>query len=73
MQGRVPHTPIYLAVTIVCFLIVIALGVMRGGLRRRPAGGPAPMRAQGNMLQTVSAILGIVSFFMQVLQWLNII
>jgi hypothetical protein len=72
MPSSIYGVPIYLAVALVSFVVVIVMGLVRGGWRQRaPTGGPVRMRAR-SMLQTVAAILGIVSFVMQDLQWLKI-
>jgi uncharacterized iron-regulated membrane protein len=74
MPSSIYGVPIYLAFAIVCFIVVVIAGLARGGWRQRtPEGGPVPMRGQGGMLQTIAAILGILSFVIQVLQWLKII
>jgi hypothetical protein len=66
--------PSFLAITIACFAVVVVIGLARGGWGRRGStGAPVPRSAQGNnMLQTIAAILGIVSFVIQILQWLKI-
>jgi hypothetical protein len=64
--------PIYLAAAIVFLIVAVAIGLLRGGAvqrREMPAKSGAPRLD----LQTISAILGIVSFALQVLQWFKII
>jgi hypothetical protein len=64
--------PIYLAAAILFIVAAVAIGLLRGGTagrREMPAKGGAPRLD----LQTISAILGIVSFALQILQWLKII
>lgn len=64
--------PLYLALAIVFFALVVLIGLARG----RSAGGAAPRAERGGFgstLQMISAVLGILSFVMQVLQWLKII
>lgn len=68
--------PFYLAAAI--FFLVLTLliawvrAVRRPRLARRDLGTPPP-RSGGGGLQTLSAVLGILSFAMQILQWLEII
>ena len=74
MPSSIFGVPIYLAFGIVCFIVVFITGLAGAGWRQRtPEGGPVPMLGQGGMLQTIAAILGILSFVIQVLQWLKII
>jgi hypothetical protein len=64
--------PLYLGLAILFFVLVLVIGLIRGRAHR----GTAPRAARGGLgstLQLISAILGILSFVMQVLQWLKII
>jgi hypothetical protein len=64
--------PIYLAAAILFLIVAVAIGLLRGGAagrREMPAKSGAPRLD----LQTIAAILGIVSFALQVLQWLKIV
>jgi hypothetical protein len=64
--------PIYLAAAILFLILAVAIGLLRGGaVSRREL--PAKSGAFRLDLQTISAILGIVSFALQVLQWLKVI
>ena len=64
--------PIYLAAAMLFLVAAAAIGVLSGATTRR---GEVP--AKSGMprldLQTISAILGIASFALQILQWLKII
>jgi hypothetical protein len=64
--------PIYLVAAILFLLVAAAIGLLRGGTSER---GEARARSAAFRLdlQTISAILGIVSFALQILQWLKII
>lgn len=64
--------PLYLGLAILCFALAILIGLIRGG----SYGGKAPRARSGgigSVIQMLSAVLGILSFAMQVLQWLKII
>lgn len=64
--------PLYLGLALLFFALVILIGLIRGRL----SGGKAPRAASGGFgskLQMISAIFGIRSFAMQLLQWLKII
>lgn len=57
---------------ILCFALVILIGLIRG----RSYGGKAPRARSGgigSVIQMLSAVLGILAFVMQILQWLKII
>ena len=68
MPSEILGLPTYLAIAIGCFIVVILLGVIRGG-----RGGSGAERSASNPLQTIAAIAGLLSFAMQVLQWLQLI
>jgi hypothetical protein len=48
-------------------------GLLRGGLRSGGGDRAVPKSAAQSPLQTLAAIVGILSFVMQVLQWLKLI
>ena len=60
----------YLTIALVCLALVVVIGLTRRG------GGSAPRASHGGIGQTIqliSAILGIVSFVIQIAQWLKVI
>jgi hypothetical protein len=71
----------YLVVAIACLALVLLIGALRGGLSQkqhaRGLGVTGPPRAAaaglGGAIQMLASVLGILSFAMQVLQWLKII
>jgi|GEM_PF-7036353 len=63
--------PVYLAAGVLFLAAAVLIGLVRAraGSRRE-----APARAAFRLdLQTISAILGIASFALQILQWLKVI
>jgi hypothetical protein len=71
MPSTLYGVPLYLGLAILFFVLVFAIGLIRGR-----SHGTAPRAASGGLgstLQLISAVLGILSFAMQVLQWLKII
>ena len=64
--------PVYLAAGILFLVVAVAIGLLRGGAGTR-GEMPAKSGAPRLDLQTISAILGIASFALQILQWLKII
>ena len=63
--------PLYLALTILFFGAVILIGPsVAARLGTAPRAGTGGL---GGKLQMISAVFGILSFAMQVLQWLHII
>jgi hypothetical protein len=73
MPDTILGLPFYLAIAIASFLIVILIGLLRGGLRSGGGDRAVPKSAAQSPLQTLAAIVGILSFVMQVLQWLKLI
>ena len=72
MPSTLYGVPLYLGLAILFFVLVLVIGLIRGRSHR----GTAPRAASGGFggtLQLISAVLGILSFLMQVLQWLKII
>jgi hypothetical protein len=72
MPSTLYGVPLYLGLAILFFVLVFAIGLVRG----RSHKGTVPRAASGGIgstLQLISAVLGILSFLMQVLQWLKII
>lgn len=69
MPDTILDFPTYLFLTGLFFAIVVFIGLMRGG-----GGGPprSGMPGIANKIQLLSAVLGILSFVMQVMQWLDI-
>jgi hypothetical protein len=64
--------PLYLGLAILFFVLVFLIGLARGGSHT----GTAPRAAAGGLgskLQMISAVFGILSFVMQILQWLKVI
>jgi hypothetical protein len=64
--------PIYLAAAILFLLVAVAIGLLSGRTRKRDET-PTRSGTPRLDLQTISAVLGIVSFVLQILQWLKII
>ncbi|HXF52499.1 MAG TPA: hypothetical protein VNK52_00100 [Hyphomicrobiaceae bacterium] len=63
--------PVYLAAGVLFLAAAVLIGLLRAGTGSRRA---APARAALRFdLQTISAILGSVSFALQILQWLKVI
>jgi len=64
--------PLYLGLAILFFALVFLIGLIRG----RSYGGKAPRAGSGGIggkIQMLSAVFGILSFVMQILQWFKII
>jgi hypothetical protein len=70
MPDTILGFPAFLFLTALFFAIVISVGLIRGGGGGPPRSGTAGI---GNKIQLISAVLGILSFFMQVMQWLDMI
>ncbi len=73
MSSTILGLPFYLAIAIASFLLVIVIGLIQGRLRSGGGDRTAPRAASQSPLQTLAAIVGILSFVMQVLQWLKMI
>lgn len=70
MPDTILGFPAYLFLTALFFAIVIVVGLLRGGGGGHPRSGTPGI---GNKIQLASAVLGILSFVMQVMQWLDLI
>lgn len=66
MPGEIFGVPIYLAIAIACLVVVVSLGLIRGG------GEAGADRSASSPLQTIAALAGLLSFAMQILQWLKL-